>query len=90
LGALAQLGLRFRIRDCQSDQRSPLSDDALIHTLRVPFGYWQAKDEKDDDMPLQHTSQHPAYSIQDAPWNSTNRHNGKSVVIERSLLYVPG
>jgi len=23
-------------------------DGALVHTLRVPFGYWEAKDEKDD------------------------------------------
>jgi len=23
-------------------------DGALLHTLRVPFGYWEAKDEKDD------------------------------------------
>jgi predicted helicase len=23
-------------------------DGALMHTLRVPFGYWEAKDEKDD------------------------------------------
>lgn len=24
------------------------ADGALLHTLRVPFGYWEAKDEKDD------------------------------------------
>ena len=23
-------------------------DGALVHQLRVPFGYWEAKDEKDD------------------------------------------
>jgi len=23
-------------------------DGALLHALRVPFGYWEAKDEKDD------------------------------------------
>jgi hypothetical protein len=23
-------------------------DGALLHTLRMPFGYWEAKDEKDD------------------------------------------
>src|ERR1039457_3671721 len=23
-------------------------DGALLHTLRVPFGYWEAKDENDD------------------------------------------
>ena len=23
-------------------------DGALLHTLRVPFGYWEAKDSKDD------------------------------------------
>jgi hypothetical protein len=23
-------------------------DGALLHTLRVPYGYWEAKDEKDD------------------------------------------
>ena len=23
-------------------------DGALVHTLRVPFGFWEAKDEKDD------------------------------------------
>jgi hypothetical protein len=23
-------------------------DSTLLHTLRVPFGYWEAKDEKDD------------------------------------------
>ena len=23
-------------------------DGALLHELRVPFGYWEAKDEKDD------------------------------------------
>ena len=23
-------------------------DGALVHELRVPFGYWEAKDEKDD------------------------------------------
>jgi hypothetical protein len=23
-------------------------DGALVHTLRVPFGYWEAKDSKDD------------------------------------------
>ena len=23
-------------------------DGALLHGLRVPFGYWEAKDEKDD------------------------------------------
>jgi len=23
-------------------------DGALVHALRVPFGYWEAKDEKDD------------------------------------------
>ena len=23
-------------------------DGAFVHTLRVPFGYWEAKDEKDD------------------------------------------
>jgi hypothetical protein len=24
------------------------ADGALLHTLRVPFGYWEAKDSKDD------------------------------------------
>jgi hypothetical protein len=24
------------------------TDGALLHGLRVPFGYWEAKDEKDD------------------------------------------
>lgn len=23
-------------------------DGALLHALRMPFGYWEAKDEKDD------------------------------------------
>ena len=30
-------------------------DGALLHTLRVPFGYWEAKDEKDDlDAEIEH------------------------------------
>jgi len=30
-------------------------DGALVHTLRVPFGYWEAKDEKDDlDAEIEH------------------------------------
>lgn len=30
-------------------------DGALLHTLRVPFGYWEAKDEKDDlDIEIAH------------------------------------
>jgi len=30
-------------------------DGALMHTLRVPFGYWEAKDEKDDlDAEIEH------------------------------------
>ena len=30
-------------------------DGALLHALRVPFGYWEAKDEKDDlDAEIEH------------------------------------
>ena len=30
------------------DKRTRYVDGALLHTLRIPFGYWEAKDEKDD------------------------------------------
>jgi len=39
-------------------------DAALVHALRVPFGYWVAKDEKDDlearSCRLQRESDRPA------------------------------
>jgi len=34
-------------------------DGALLHSLRVPFGYWEAKDEKDDlDAEIAHKFKH--------------------------------
>ena len=41
-------------------------DGALLHELRVPFGYWEAKDEKDDlDQEIAHKFKrgYPHYNI---------------------------
>ena len=41
-------------------------DGALLHTLRVPFGYWEAKDEKDDlDAEIAHKFKR-GYPLEDA------------------------
>ena len=35
--------------EIESPAREPrYVDGALLHALRLPFGYWEAKDEKDD------------------------------------------
>ena len=49
MGAHAGPRLRPRIRDRHSRQARRNVDGALLHALRVPFGYWEAKD-KDDDL----------------------------------------
>lgn len=36
----------YQIETKTKDRR--YADGALLHTLRVPFGYWEAKDSKDD------------------------------------------
>jgi hypothetical protein len=50
LGSLARYHLHPRVRT-ELDTKAKewrYSDGALLHALRVPFGFWEARDEKDD------------------------------------------
>ena len=48
LGQVARSDLHSRIRVLTRCKDPRLSDGALLHELRVPLGYWEAKDEDDD------------------------------------------
>ena len=47
-GQVARSDLRSRIPLDTATRDRRFVDGALLHELRVPFGYWEAKDEDDD------------------------------------------
>ena len=48
-------------------------DGALLHELRVPFGYWEAKDEADDLTPKQKKAFRQLVQEIEATWAKTQQ-----------------